>query len=256
MKGFYAYLKKELCEQVATFKVLIVVLLFFLLGVISPIGAKYTTEVIGALSTDLINLQMPDPTYIDAWAQYFKNISQLGFVVFVIIFYNTLGNELIKGTLIIPFSKGLAIREVVNAKFCALVINWTVSLVVSFFSCSLYTKVLFPDVNFTGVMPLLFCSWLFGVFLIALIICTNVVCKGGYVSLLLIVSCIGVLFLINLIPKMKEYNPLNIVNIDVATAISGEVYHFEKSGIVTLVAIVVALIISNLIVGLKKEYYN
>lgn len=133
MKGFYAYLKKELWEQVATFKVLIVVLLFFLLGVISPIGAKYTTEVIGALSTDLINLQMPDPTYIDAWAQYFKNISQLGFVVFVIIFYNTLGNELIKGTLIIPFSKGLAIREVVNAKFCALVINWTVSLVVSFF---------------------------------------------------------------------------------------------------------------------------
>ena len=128
MKGFYAYLKKELWEQVATFKVLIVVLLFFLLGVISPIGAKYTTEVIGALSTDLINLQMPDPTYIDAWAQYFKNISQLGFVVFVIIFYNTLGNELIKGTLIIPFSKGLAIREVVNAKFCALVINWTVSL--------------------------------------------------------------------------------------------------------------------------------
>lgn len=96
MKGFYAYLKKELWEQVATFKVLIVVLLFFLLGVISPIGAKYTTEVIGALSTDLINLQMPDPTYIDAWAQYFKNISQLGFVVFVIIFYNTLGNELIK----------------------------------------------------------------------------------------------------------------------------------------------------------------
>ena len=39
MKGFYAYLKKELWEQVATFKVLIVVLLFFLLGVISPIGA-------------------------------------------------------------------------------------------------------------------------------------------------------------------------------------------------------------------------
>ena len=121
MKGFYAYLKKELWEQVATFKVLIVVLLFFLLGVISPIGAKYTTEVIGALSTDLINLQMPDPTYIDAWAQYFKNISQLGFVVFVIIFYNTLGNELIKGTLIIPFSKGLAIREVVNANF----VHWS-----------------------------------------------------------------------------------------------------------------------------------
>lgn len=130
-------------EQVATFKVLIVVLLFFLLGVISPIGAKYTTEVIGALSTDLINLQMPDPTYIDAWAQYFKNISQLGFVVFVIIFYNTLGNELIKGTLIIPFSKGLAIREVVNAKFCALVINWTVSLVVSFFHVACTRKYFF-----------------------------------------------------------------------------------------------------------------
>lgn len=143
MKGFYAYLKKELWEQVATFKVLIVVLLFFLLGVISPIGAKYTTEVIGALSTDLINLQMPDPTYIDAWAQYFKNISQLGFVVFVIIFYNTLGNELIKGTLIIPFSKGLAIREVVNAKFCALVINWTVSLVVSFFHVACTRKYFF-----------------------------------------------------------------------------------------------------------------
>ncbi|MBQ7925166.1 MAG: hypothetical protein IJ335_02620 [Lachnospiraceae bacterium] len=256
MKRFYAYVKKELREQVATFKALIIVLLFFLLGVISPIGAKYTTEVIGALSTDLIKLQMPDPTYIDAWAQYFKNISQLGFVVFVIIFYNALGNELIKGTLIIPFSKGLTIGEVINAKFCALIIIWTVSLAVSFFSCSLYTKVFFGDVNFAGVMPLLFCTWLFGVFVIALVICTNVVCKGGYVSLLLIVSCIVVLFLINLIPKIKEYNPLNIVNINVATAISEGVYHYEKSGIVTLVAIVIALMLSNLIVRLKKEYYN
>lgn len=256
MRGFYAYLKKELLEQIVTFKALIICLLFFLLGVISPIGAKYATEVISALTKDSIQVQIAEPTYLDAYVQFFKNMSQLGVIVYVIIFCNILGQELMKGTLVIPISKGLTLRSVINAKFCALVSSWTLALGISFLSCLFYTKIIFHKVQLTGIAPLLVGIWVFGLFLIALIICTNVICKGGYISLLIVAAGVGLLFLLNLIPDFRAYNPLNLVNVDVVSAMTQKVYEMGKSFVVTIIGIVGMLIVSNILIRSKGEYCN
>lgn len=256
MRGFYAYLKKELLEQIVTFKTLIICLLFFLLGVISPIGAKYASEVISVLTKDSIQIQIAEPTYLDAYVQFFKNISQLGVIVFVIIYCNILGQELMKGTLIIPISKGLTLQSVINAKFCALVCSWTTALMISFLSCLLYTQIIFKENYLSGVALLLFGIWLFGIFLIALIICTNVICKGGYISLLVVVGGIGILLLLNIVPDLREYNPLYLVNVDVAGALTMKVYNMAKSGIVTITTIVAMLVVSNILIRSKGEYCN
>lgn len=256
MKGFWAYLKKELWEQVVTFKAIIICILFFLLGIISPIGAKYATEVINFLTDGSILIELPDPTYIDAFVQFFKNMSQLGVIVFVIIFSNILGQELAKGTLIIPISKGLTLRTVINAKFVSLLCSWTIALVISFTSCILYTRILFPELNMMGVMELLIGMWFFGIFLCSLIIFSNVICKGGYISLFLVGCCIAVLFVVGMIPGIKEYCPLNLVNIDVASALNNKSFDWVKSGAVTGISIIALLMISNIRVRSKGEYCN
>lgn len=256
MRGFWAYLKKEIWEQVVTYKVLIICTLFFLMGIISPIGAKYAAEVIAVLTDESISIQLPDPTYVDAFVQFFKNMSQLGVIVFVIIFSNILGQELTKGTLIIPISKGLTLRAVINAKFVSLLFSWTVSLLVSFAACIVYTKILFPGLQMDGVAPLLLGMWIFGMFLSTLIIFANVICKGGYISLLLVGGCVGLLFLLSVLPGVKEFCPLKLVNLDVASAIVNQNVNLWKSGIVTCIVMLILMVVSNIRVRSKGEYCN
>lgn len=254
MTGFIAYLKKELWEQIVTFRLGIICTIFLLLGIISPIGAKYAMEVISALTKNSINIQMADPTYLDSFVQFFKNISQLGVVVFIIIFYSILSQELNKGSLIIPMSKGLSLKAVINAKFVGLIFSWTVALGISFLSCVLYTKILFHNMCLEGIGVLLLGTWIFGVFLISLIIFSNVICKGGYVSLLLVAGCVGVLFLLNVLPDIREYIPLNLVNMDVRNVLLTQEYSLMKSGVVTCVLIIVFLLVSYLRTNDKSKF--
>ncbi|MBR1691724.1 MAG: ABC transporter permease [Lachnospiraceae bacterium] len=256
MTGFFAYLKKELWEQLMTMKAVIICILFFLLGIISPIGAKYAPEVISRLTKDSITIQMADPTYLDAFAQFFKNLSQLGVIIFVIVFGNVLSQELTKGSLIIPMSKGLSMKAVIHAKFIALVFYWTAALAVSFLSCAIYTRILFSEINLEGVAILLLGSWIFGVFLISLIIFSNILCRGGYISLLLIAGCVGVLFLLNLLPDVRDYLPLKLVGVDVASALINQDYSFSKSGAVTCMLIVAFLLISHICAADKRKFCN
>lgn len=255
MTGFFAYLKKELWEQIITFRLWIICAVFFMLGIISPIGAKYTPEILKTLTKGSIAVQVAEPTYIDSFVQYFKNLSQLGLVVFIILFHNVLSQEIVKGILIIPMSKGLSSKAVINAKFVGLVFSWTVSFGISYLSCILYTKLLFHKMYADGVGMLSIGMWLFGIFLISLILFCNVVCRGGYISLLLIAAFVGGMFLLNLIPDISEYVPLSLVNADVSAMLSGQKYEMMQSGVVTCICSVLFLLFSY-IVAKSRSFVN
>jgi len=57
-------------------------------------------EIVGSLVTDGVVITLPEPTAYDAWAQFFKNATQMGLFVMVILFSGVLSSELSKGTLI------------------------------------------------------------------------------------------------------------------------------------------------------------
>lgn len=116
MRGYLAFVKKELLEQVRTYKLLILFLVFFIFGMLSPLMAKLMPEILSQMPMDGITITIPDPTAIDSYSQFFKNLTQMGLIVLVLLFSGTLTTELSKGTLINVLTKGLTRYAVILAK--------------------------------------------------------------------------------------------------------------------------------------------
>lgn len=102
MNGFSAFLRKEWMEQWRTFRLPILLVVFAIFGMTNPLIAKLTPEILEGLTGDGVMNTLPEPDAMDAWAQFFKNASQTGLFVLLILFSGTLTGEMRRGTLIIP----------------------------------------------------------------------------------------------------------------------------------------------------------
>ena len=95
--------------------------------------------------------------------------------------------------------------------------------------------------------------WVFGVFLISAIILGGILFKTSYGSMLFCGVIVGGLLILNIIPKVQDYNPIQLININM-DILKGDVEIFEilKSLWITLGASVL-FVISSIVVFCKKE---
>src|SRR6185312_4648285 len=77
MEGFSVFLRKEWREAVRSNRLLVVAAVFLVLGIISPLTAKYTPELLKAIGTGQpgVTITFPTPTVNDAIAQFIKNVA-------------------------------------------------------------------------------------------------------------------------------------------------------------------------------------
>lgn len=73
---------------------------FAIFGVMSPLLAKFTTQLMEAVMPNLAEA-FENPTALDSWTQFYKNVSSLGFSLTLILFSSLLSNEYARGTLVI-----------------------------------------------------------------------------------------------------------------------------------------------------------
>jgi ABC-2 type transport system permease protein len=66
MKSFIAFSKKELIESVRTYKLMIVLSVFLLFGMLNPITAKITPELLKEFMPEGIIITLPSPSSIDS----------------------------------------------------------------------------------------------------------------------------------------------------------------------------------------------
>ncbi len=211
MKAYIAFVKKEILEQIRTSKLLILVVVFLAFGIISPLLAKLTPEIFKMIPMEGISITIPEPTALDSYGQFFKNVNQMGIVILILMFGNTLSNEISRGTLINMLTKGLSRSTVIAAKFTANAGLWTLAYAVSFFTMYGYTVYLFPNDSLQQVFVSVGCVWLFGVFLIALIILGTTITKGNYGGILFTLLVIASFFFVGIIPKVSRCLPLSLV---------------------------------------------
>ena len=112
---------------------------FMFFSMLAPLTAKLTPKILESLMTDGIQIVVADPTAFDSWVQFFKTISQLGFLVITILFSGMMANEYNHGTLINILTKGLPRSIVILSKFTVASMTWTVSYLTSFSLTYLYT---------------------------------------------------------------------------------------------------------------------
>lgn len=146
MSGFIAFFKKEITENTRNYRLLIMLAIFFIFGVISPLLAKFTPELMEVVMPTLADA-FENPSALDSWTQFYKNVSSLGLSLTIILFSSCLSGEYAKGTLAIMLTKGLSRPTVILAKFFAAAAILTVSFWLSFGVAYGYTVYLWPGAS-------------------------------------------------------------------------------------------------------------
>lgn len=208
MRGYISFTKKEFIDQLRTYKVLILFAVFFLFGMMSPLLAKLLPDIISGMEMQGMVITIPEATAMDAYAQFFKNTTQMGIIVILLVFGGVISNELTKGTLVNVLAKGLPRHTVILAKYTSILVLWTVVFVFSSIVNHGYTIYMFDTSSISNVVFSLFCLWLFVTFLLSLIILSSVLLGGSFGGLILTITILGVLLILDLFPKMEKINPI------------------------------------------------
>lgn len=210
MKQFIVFTKKEFFESVATFKLYILLAVFLIFGMMSPLLAKLLPEILKSVDLQGMVIDLPEPSAIDAWTQFFKNVGQMGVLVLVIVFCGIMSNEFSKGTLVNLLTKGLSRKEVILSKFFSATAIWTLAYLLCFGICYAYTAYFWDDIGIQHGLLTFSAPWLFGELLIAVLMFGGTLFSNFYGSLLSCVAVILVLNLIGIIPNTSKYNPVSL----------------------------------------------
>ncbi len=252
MRGFLAFTKKELTEQVRTYKAFILLSIFFVFGMMSPLTAKLLPDIFSNLSIEGMKIILPTPTYIDAYTQFFKNTTQMGIIIVLLVFSGIIAQEVSKGTLINVLSKGLSRKAVILAKYFTSVCVWTISFTLSSLTCFGYTVFLFGKHSTENLLFSLFCLWMFGAFVLAVILMSGTLVNGNYGGLLISALVLGGLLLINIIPKLSKYNPVRLVSNNIALLTNSVKVIDETATVLITVFLTVVCLIATLLIFNKK----
>jgi len=253
MRNYIAFTKKELLESIRTYRLLIMLLVFFIFGIMSPLAAKMMPEILSTAMPEGITVSLAEPTAIDAWTQFFKNISQMGLIVTIIIFSGVLGTELSKGTLINLLTKGLSRNTVILSKFTGMAIIWTISYATSFIVTLGYTVHLFPNDEVSNLLFSVFCLWLFGIFLLTVLLFASTLIKNNYGALLISGAVIVVLKLCNIVPRLQSYNPLSLASDNVSLLTKTvEVSSLSDAAAISIICSAM-LIIASILIFRKRQ---
>lgn len=210
MSAFHAFFKKELCEAIRTHKLTVMGLLFLLFGIMNPLTAKILPEILSSVMPAGMSITLPAPSATDSWAQFFKNIPQMGLIVLVILFAGIMANELSRGTLTHLLTKGLSRKTVILAKFAATALIWTAAYALCFGVTYAYTVYFWPTDRVQSLLVSTIGLWVFGLLLLSTLPLGGVLFKNNYGCLLLTGALVVVLYLFNILPALQPYNPVTL----------------------------------------------
>ncbi len=250
MRAYIAFIKKEFIENLRTYKLFIMGMVFLLFGILNPVSAKFTPEILKAAGLDI---KLPTPVALDSWAQFFKNVGQMGLLVLVIIFCGIMANEFSKDTLINMLTKGLKRRTVILSKFTVAVVVWTLSYLMCYAVTYAYTAYFWSMEGMHQVFLTFLSLWLYGVLLIALLILGGVLFKNIYGSLLLTGGSVVILALVNILPQLQKYNPATLAGDNMSLLNGAKGISDFIPAVLICMALIVLLLITSVNVFNKKQ---
>jgi ABC-2 type transport system permease protein len=140
--GFAVLLRKELTEQWRTARLPVMAVIFLVIGLGSPLLAKYTPEIVKAASGS-VHIAIPTPTMADAVAQLTKNLTQFAAIAAILLAMGSVAGEKESGTAAFVLTKPATRLAFLVAKFGGLAVTLLVAVAASGAGAYLYTAVLF-----------------------------------------------------------------------------------------------------------------
>jgi ABC-2 type transport system permease protein len=150
MIGFSVLLRKEVLEQVRTWRMVVVVIVFAIFGIGSAALARYTPELVKALAGSQFTIQVPKPTVADAVAQFLKNLGQTGILAAVLLSMGSVATEKERGTAALLLTKPASRGAFLSAKLVAIAITLGVGILAAGIAGYVYTALLFSAPSVAG----------------------------------------------------------------------------------------------------------
>lgn len=224
MRCYIAFVKKEFVENIKNYRFFIMFAVFLIFGVSSAFLAKFMPEILSALAADME--MNSEPVALDAWKQFYKNISGVGFSTFIILYGSCLSSEYSKGTLILMVTKGLPRKAVILAKYTVAAALMTISYWIGYVATYGYTALLWNDNNLSNVALAAGSLWIVGFLYLSILMIGCVIFKQTFTSILFTGGIVAIISLLGMIEPIAKFNPfiLTSKNVDL---ISGEVIPAE-----------------------------
>ncbi len=202
MRVFGIQLRKELRDLWHTRKLLIVLLVLIAFGLMSPILAKITPDLIKSLGENQssgVIITLPTPTAKDAIDQFVKNITQFGLLLAILMSFNAIVSERERGQAALMFAHPLPRTTFVLAKLGALAIMFGLGLILSGVAAYLYTAILFKTLavgRFAALVILMY-VWLLSLVSLSLLGSTlgrSVASAGGIAFVFVLIVLLSGMF--------------------------------------------------------------
>ncbi len=172
MKGFGAFLQKEFLEILNTWRIWVIpgMIVFFALA--SPVIAMITPTLVSTLagSQPGVVITLPEPTAVDAYGQFLKNLNQIVLIAVVIAGAGAVSGERLSGTAALVLAKPLSRSGFVLAKLLSQQTTVMVFTAIGAAVCVAVTAVLFGSSSI-GTFLLAVLLWLvYALLLVAVMI--------------------------------------------------------------------------------------
>ncbi len=208
----WAALRKELLEQWRSYRLLVVGAVLLALGLLSPLSAKFTPEIIRLLpNRDQMAALMPAPTMLDAVAQYLKNMSQFAIVMALLLSMGAVTQERERGTAAMMLSKPLPRWGFLAAKFAALGVTFSVGLALAGVGAFYYTTLLFGPVDFSAWAAMNGLLLVLTLVYVALTLLCSVLARSQAAAGGIAFGVLIVLTVLGAIPQIGQYLPGQLV---------------------------------------------
>jgi ABC-2 type transport system permease protein len=212
MRGWSILLGKELLESWRTYRLPVVIGLFALVGLSSPLLARFLPEIITATAGDQLGgaIVLPTPTVADAVSQVQKNVGQFGALAAIILAMGAVSTELERGTAAFLLARPVGRGAFLAAKALAIGLVLLVAVVVAVALGWLYTAILFEPppiagwLAMAGLAWLALAAWAAITFLASTVTGSSGAAAGiGFVALL-------VLSIVSAIPALGRFTPAGL----------------------------------------------
>ena len=210
MRSLLAFTKKEFTEQIRSGRLMILGILFVLFGIMNPAIAKLTPWLLEMMADSLAESGMTvtdiTVTAMDSWVQFFKNIP-MALIAFALLQSGIFTKEYASGTLILSLTKGLKRRHVMIAKTAVLISLWSAFYWLCFGITYAYNAYFWNNGIAKNLLFSVSCWWLFGLWVISLIVLFSTVSSTSSGVLIGTGGVIFLSYMLGLIPKASKYLP-------------------------------------------------
>jgi ABC-2 type transport system permease protein len=207
LTGLVTLLRKELVEQWRTARLPVVATVFLLVGLSSPLLARFTPEILKAVGGDQFQIVLPTPTAADAYDQLAKNLGQFGALIAILLAMGSVATEKERGTAALILTKPASRAAFLIAKIVAIAATLGVSTAIAAVGAWFYTFVLFEPLPVAGFVAATILQWLALMSYATITFVGSTLTRSALAAAGLGVAALIVLGVASIVPAIGRYLP-------------------------------------------------